>query len=234
MTPDSGYAAIGKLHQDYYNSDLWLIRLAPEAPHPNLAVFPDSLNFGFVSESDTAELALQLCNSGTDTLIVTDIVSTHPAFGDNFGPGPAALAPGCSLTVRVWFCPPEVAYYAETLTLENNDHDLDLPLTGIGYPPGGIPGLLGAPLPLALRLEGAHPNPFNPRTHLAFILPGRLPVRLAVYNLAGREVAELVNGTLEAGPHLAVFDGTDLPSGVYLARLQAGGFTACAKLVLLK
>jgi len=214
------------------DSDVFLIKLEPDSL-PAIST-PDSLNFSFVEIGDTLELPLVIHNSGNDTLLVTDIFSSHPAFGDNFVPGPTAVAPGCSLTVRVWFCPPEVAYYTETLTLENNDHDLDLPLTGIGYPPGGIPRLPEAPLPLAFHLKGAHPNPFNPRTGIAFTLPGRLPVHLAVYTLAGQEVAELVHGTLEAGPHLAVFDGTDLPSGVYLARLQAGGFTACAKLVLLK
>jgi hypothetical protein len=79
-----------------------------------------------------------------------------------------------------------------------------------------------------------HPNPFNPKTTLSFILPEAARVILKVYDLRGAEVATLVNGVREAGQHQVVFDGSNLASGVYLYRLSAGNFTICGKLMLLK
>jgi hypothetical protein len=58
-------------------------------------------------------------------------------------------------------------------------------------------------------------------------------VRLAVYDLLGREVAVLVNGMVEPGSHEVAFDGSGLSSGLYFCRLQAGGFMQTRKMVLL-
>lgn len=59
-------------------------------------------------------------------------------------------------------------------------------------------------------------------------------VRLVVYNVLGREVARLVEGSLPAGPHRVVFDATSLPSGRYYYRLEAGSFTEARSMTLAK
>jgi len=74
----------------------------------------------------------------------------------------------------------------------------------------------------------AAPNPCNPRTELSFTLARAGRVRLVLYDLAGRPVRELVVGELPAGPHAVTWSGEDdagrpVASGVYLARLRAGG-----------
>ena len=91
----------------------------------------------------------------------------------------------------------------------------------------------GAP-PAEFILCAAHPNPFNPKTTIGYTLSAASYVNLTVYDLQGRRVAELVNGMQGAGEYEAVFDAADLPSGVYLYRLQAGNSTAVGKLALLK
>jgi hypothetical protein len=83
-------------------------------------------------------------------------------------------------------------------------------------------------------LVAASPNPFNPTTALSFKLQASSFVSLNVYDIAGRIVATLANGWREAGNHEVTFDGSNLPSGVYLVRLTAGEFTAVQKMVLLK
>jgi hypothetical protein len=88
--------------------------------------------------------------------------------------------------------------------------------------------------PSQFALLGNFPNPFNPTTALSYQLSAYSRVSLRVYDTAGREVAELVKGWREAGAHEVTFDATGLPSGIYLARLQAGELTAVQKLVLLK
>ena len=84
----------------------------------------------------------------------------------------------------------------------------------------GVDGL--RPAPLAGGLAAA-PNPFAPRTVLRYVLSTTGPVRLTVYDLAGRVVARLVDGVQAAGAHEAPFEGAGLPSGVYRCRLETGG-----------
>jgi hypothetical protein len=78
------------------------------------------------------------------------------------------------------------------------------------------------------------PNPFNPTTVFSFELPKASFVKLAVYDVSGRLVATLVDGWREAGKHEMTFDGSGMPSGVYLYRLKAGEFDASDKMLLLK
>lgn len=78
------------------------------------------------------------------------------------------------------------------------------------------------------------PNPFNSATVLSFEFRVAGPVNLAVYDIFGRRVAELVNGWRNAGYHEVTFDASGLASGVYIFRLQAADFTAYGKIVLLK
>ncbi len=78
------------------------------------------------------------------------------------------------------------------------------------------------------------PNPFNPTTAISFKLQAPSHIRLAIWDTAGRLVTTLVGGWQEAGAHDVTFDGSNLPSGVYLYRLTAGQNTASGKMVLLK
>lgn len=103
-------------------------------------------------------------------------------------------------------------------------------------------GLTTTATPMAAAhtmLSPAYPNPFNPQTTLGFRLAASLPVELVVSDLRGRHVRTLVRGELPAGDHNVVWDGTDdagrqLGSGVYLARLRAGGVMQMQRLALLK
>jgi hypothetical protein len=79
-----------------------------------------------------------------------------------------------------------------------------------------------------------YPNPFNPFTTIRFGLPKRSQVALSVFNALGQNVAQLVNGDINAGYHEVTFDGSNLASGVYFYRLQAGSFVQTKKLLLLR
>jgi len=84
-----------------------------------------------------------------------------------------------------------------------------------------------------MQIHGA-PNPFNPVTSLNFTLPEASEVNLSVYDLNGRLVAQLASGYMEAGDHSVTFSGQDLPTGVYLAKMEAQGAVSVAKLLLVK
>jgi hypothetical protein len=91
-----------------------------------------------------------------------------------------------------------------------------------------------AGVPEQFVLEANYPNPFNLQTTIGFALPQTSAVRLVVYDVLGREVARLVEGTLSAGRHEVVFDASGLPTGVYLYRLQADGFVQTRRMLLVK
>jgi hypothetical protein len=79
-----------------------------------------------------------------------------------------------------------------------------------------------------------YPNPFNPNTTIKFELSQKSQVSLKVFNALGQLVTTLVNGEQEAGYHEVKFNGSNLASGVYFYRIQAGDFVATKRLLLLK
>jgi hypothetical protein len=98
---------------------------------------------------------------------------------------------------------------------------------------------VGEDLPTAVTLLGNHPNPFNPSTVIGFALPRAMPVTLDVFAADGRRVCRLVDGSLPAGPHQVVWDGTDrngrtVASGVYVYRLVTEEGKVAGKMMLAK
>jgi hypothetical protein len=83
-------------------------------------------------------------------------------------------------------------------------------------------------------LHPNYPNPFNPSTTISFDLPQSSTVSLKVYNVMGREVATLADSYLSEGRHTVAFDGSRLPSGLYICRMQSDGYVAETKMLLMK
>lgn len=83
-------------------------------------------------------------------------------------------------------------------------------------------------------LHTNYPNPFNPATTIRYTLPRSGEVTLKIFNLAGQEMATLVNRQQEAGEHSIQWYAEKLPSGVYMYRLQAGGFVETKKMILMR
>jgi hypothetical protein len=88
-------------------------------------------------------------------------------------------------------------------------------------------------LPKEYKL-GNYPNPFNPTTVIRYSMPEAGAVTLKVYNLLSQEVASLVDGNQSAGVHNVNFNASNLPTGIYIARLQAGSKVMSIKLQLIK
>ncbi|MBR9974280.1 MAG: S8 family serine peptidase [Bacteroidetes bacterium] len=91
-----------------------------------------------------------------------------------------------------------------------------------------------AVMPVSVTLDQNYPNPFNPTTTIRYALPEAGPVRLAVVDLLGREVARLTDGWRDAGRHELQFDAKDLPSGTYLLVLEADGAQLRRGMMLMK
>ncbi len=93
---------------------------------------------------------------------------------------------------------------------------------------------INSEVPASYSLSQNYPNPFNPVTRIRYDLPRAGVVRLAVYDVMGREIDMLVNERQAAGSYEAIWDGTRFASGVYFYRLTAGNFSETKKLLLIK
>jgi len=96
-----------------------------------------------------------------------------------------------------------------------------------------LPQLAGT-VPVRYSLKQNYSNPFNATTTIPFDLPQRSKVKLIILDLKGREITTLLKEELPAGVHQVVFDATELPSGVYLYRIQTEDFCQTRKLLLVK
>jgi hypothetical protein len=101
----------------------------------------------------------------------------------------------------------------------------------------GVPDAHNPPREFALYQN--FPNPFNPSTQIKFSLPVAAPARLAIFDMLGREVRVLHDGSLDAGVHQVTWDGRSsigipVPSGVYFCRLVQEGRQLSQKLLLVR
>jgi glucuronoarabinoxylan endo-1,4-beta-xylanase len=94
--------------------------------------------------------------------------------------------------------------------------------------------LLDSLIPQTFSLQQNYPNPFNSSTTISFSLPAKSSVLLKVFDMMGREVATLVDEELAAGTHCRQWNASNIASGVYFYRLQAGSFVETKKLLLLR
>ena len=91
-----------------------------------------------------------------------------------------------------------------------------------------------ANLPTEYALYQNYPNPFNASTSLRFDVPQESHVKIVLYNVMGQAVATVVDASYQAGRYSVAYEASDLPSGMYLTKLEAGSFTAMRKMLLLK
>ena len=91
-----------------------------------------------------------------------------------------------------------------------------------------------ADVPHEVTLSQNYPNPFNSVTMIEYHIPVDSYVELNVYSLLGRQIKTLVNADTEAGTHQVSFDGSDITTGVYLYRLQAGNEVLTNKMIMVK
>jgi len=94
-------------------------------------------------------------------------------------------------------------------------------------------------LPLEFSLGRSYPNPFNPSTAFSYSVPRAAHVNIAVYNILGRKVTDLVDQVMSPGQYEVVWNGTDehgqtVVSGIYFTSMRSGDFVSTRKMLLLK
>ena len=172
----------------------------------------DSDKYGFLSGSDPAH-SVQTTTAADDYGVVVSA-------------GPHSLPPGG--TVTVCFAILGGDNLADIQANADAAHDKFNSLVA------GVDGGVSPRLPDRLAVGPNFPNPFNPSTRIGYALPRTGRVEVAVFDLTGRRVATLVEGTQEAGHHTVSWNVEGQPSGVYLLRVQAGRELGVRKMMLLK
>jgi hypothetical protein len=136
-------------------------------------------------------------------------------------------------TINVLFAPLVSGVFHDTLRFYNGYYH-----RWFSVPVMGTAGAAGADDPSVLHpfsfTLSASPNPFNPATTLHFDVARAGQVSLKVYDVLGREVADLKNETMPAGSYTVMWDASRQPSGVYFARLESASGVKVAKLLLMK
>lgn len=89
-------------------------------------------------------------------------------------------------------------------------------------------------IPYENRLFNNYPNPFNPKTNIKFSIKSNRWVKITIYDLLGKEVSVPVNQYKEKGEYSLEFNGSNLASGIYFYRIEAGDFVESKKMVLVK
>ena len=88
--------------------------------------------------------------------------------------------------------------------------------------------------PATFSLDQNYPNPFNPTTMIKYSIPADQQVSLNIYNLLGQKVMTLVNEVQKTGQHEVNFNASNLASGVYFYKLEAGSLSSIKKMILMK
>ncbi|MCC6477246.1 T9SS type A sorting domain-containing protein [bacterium] len=194
-------------------------------------------------EAPNEHVVLKLCGSNSSTPVLNCLVSVNYPSGKQWAAtsmyNTSTSSSDNTICLYNWKPGHSTAYSVDvvwpngavtTITEEdfalNHAYEMHMPM--------GISGEQVV-LPNAAEVELVnYPNPFNPSTTVSFVLPSAGDVTISVYNLLGQQVAMLAHGAYEAGSHSVVFDATSLPSGLYLARLDAPGQSAVHRMLLTK
>jgi hypothetical protein len=161
--------------------------------------------------------------------------------GSNFQPGAMATIGGIALGNLVVVndstitgdSPSSLSAGTYNIVVTNPDGQFDqLPGAFTIYASTGIIDDLQNPT--GFNLMQNYPNPFNPTTKIDFRIPNGSVTKIAVYNLAGQEVATLLNEFRPAGQYSVEFNAEKLPSGIYFYQLKTENYSAMKKMVLMK
>lgn len=214
----------------YLESDTTLVETITE---PELTLVPTVIDFDSVEVDDDSIAAVRLENTGDATLTL----SGFDVVGDGFNGPPqwiiVNLEPGAFMTTEVQFAPEaEQDYLGRVIVWSNAPSSPDtILLLGRGFVISDAPEV---PAPLEYVLHPLYPNPFNGAVNVMFSLPKASEVSLSVFDVLGREVGRLINGTLNAGEHQAEWNCAECAAGIYLFRLEAAGRAFVQKAVFAK
>jgi hypothetical protein len=220
------------------NDDWFIDNIYLGIPAPLITASTNGLKFDTTRVDSSKMLPLTVFNSGIDTLLVSNIISSNSDFSLNTSS--FQLGAGGSRLLEITFTPSQPGLRTGQLLLVSNDplqDTLSIALSGFGEGLTSLGSL--TTLPLRFSIHQNYPNPFNPSTSIGYELPKSSMVLLVVYNLLGQKVKTLVDGSIEAGRHRTEWNsrndrGEPVASGIYIYRFEAGDYRKTMKMILFK
>jgi hypothetical protein len=186
-----------------------------------------------IYSNSNSEFLIQ--NTGNAELLINSISSNRPWLNTSISS--ISVGAGQEVTIPVTVNWSYLGQFAETgcLTINSNDPDQNIALLEVSAIPSQISDVEDTKeIPQKYALEQNYPNPFNPETVIRYSLPVSAYVKGVVYDVLGKVVATLVDGETAAGNHELKFNALNLPSGIYIFRLEAGKYSSTIKMVLTK
>jgi hypothetical protein len=178
--------------------------------------------YKYANNSYTIDNAIIYGKSGNDFKNFGISVNSGSYSVNNLSPGTYTLT-----CFRIGYNSASTTVNITSSNLETVNFHLTNYLIGVNPPDPNVPEVFS--------LSQNYPNPFNPFTRINYEIPKNSVVKLAVYDILGREVVKLVNNELKVpGRYSVEFDGANLASGIYFYRIEAGAFTDSKKMVLIK
>lgn len=196
-----------------------------------LDLLPFVIEYDSTKISDTTSAEIYIINVGNNSLTIDSIIVSDPHF--ILTDVTNEVEPYSVWKSIVQFIPDSAKYYSTIIKVYSDGGIKQLSLSGIGkdYAVSVDDEILQS---LTFSLSQNYPNPFNPLTSIHYAIGKRQFVTLKVYDILGNEIATLVNDEKSAGNYEVNFNASNIPSGVYFYRLQAGSFIQTNKMILLK
>jgi hypothetical protein len=215
-----------------FRAGIWRSRVyAPDLSGAVLMADPDTLDFGAVPLGTMDTLEVQIRNIGQSADTILNIGSLFPFSVLYVDTGIHRIAPGGQLTLRVLFMPMSAGNFAGEVDVRGM-HSGTLRIACFGRTPSAMTPPEG-PLPAKTALS-VWPNPGNASFVIRFELPRAGNVKVSIFDLAGRRVETLADGSLSAGIHEQIWNASGYASGSYFVRLDAGQGELTQPVMLLK
>jgi hypothetical protein len=215
------------------------IKVEGETIAPRLSA--NDLDFGIVAQGSSTNGFLNICNEGGGFISFSNpngdsvITGFGPYFSVNNSEiqklKTARLGYGDCIRLGVTFGGSQPGAYQTTLHIWSTISSGGDSVLLRGIIQESVAGVT-APGMAGYGLGQNDPNPFHDATSIEFSIPSAGKVRLEIYDLLGRRVATLVDGTMQRGVHSATWNASGLPPGIYYCRMLAGEWNSSRKMIL--
>lgn len=249
FTPSSAGDYTGNVPVSYVNEDTSGARTvhvtlhgrsdsASTADSTLVDVTPTSLAFGPVTIGTTADRTLTLRNRTSGTVAGAVGSPTSGAYAVTSGGGTFTLTPGQERTVTIRFTPTEQRTYTDSLMMAftdstgGNTQTVSVGLQGSGQTPTGIDA--SASRSNGIVVSQTYPNPMRESVRIDFAIASAAHVVIAIYDINGAKVATLLDEQLPQGNRSVTWRPSDIPTGSYVYRIQAGADVTAGQLLYQK
>jgi hypothetical protein len=239
--PNGEYEAVVFINSnDPENSEIELsVRLVINIDEnvPRITLSDDTVRFEITEPEQQDIDTLIISNSGHQPLtFALNIPQDQNLF--SVQPDSGLIEPDATIEVIISTTEqiPENGEYVSSIGITSNDPDNSETSIEVRLivDINGVDDGVVSPFPQEYHLSEPFPNPFNSTTTISFDLPTPTSVNLKIYDLSGREIAVIEDGSFKAGRYTAVWNAKDYPAGMYLLRMESGGFRAVQKIIVVK